>query len=222
MDSPVEGKTISMSGQAAVRPATDQETFWSRDFGNEYTQRNQVLPTDRAPFFAQVLSHTYGVQRIAELGANKGHNLDALHHLSGNYDLTGVELNPTAYAEMAQKKHIQSIQSAIQDFQPAPESFDLVFTCGVLIHINPDDLPLIYQTMYQSSRRYILINEYFNPSPVELPYRGHAGKLFKRDFAGEFLDQYAGRVSVVQYGFLWRRMDPAWDDTTWVLMEKTR
>jgi len=36
--------------------------------------------------------------------------------------------------------------------------------------------------------KYVLINEYFNPTPTEIVYRGHSAKLFKRDFAGEFLD----------------------------------
>ena len=39
-------------------------------------------------------------------------------------------------------------------------------------------------------QKYICIVEYYNPTPVEVIYRGHKGKLFKRDFAGEMLDKY--------------------------------
>ena len=64
---------------------------------------------------------------------------------------------------------------------------DLSFTSGVLIHINPDFVEKAYNVLYKSSRKYILICEYYNPSPVTLKYRGHENKLFKRDFAGEML-----------------------------------
>jgi len=67
-----------------------------------------------------------------------------------------------------------------------------------------------------------LMCEYYNPSPVEVNYRGHSGKLFKRDFAGEFLDKFSD-VKLIDYGFVYQR-DPAFpqDDLTWFLMEKTR
>jgi spore coat polysaccharide biosynthesis protein SpsF len=44
--------------------------------------------------------------------------------------------------------------------------------------------------------------------------------LFKRDFAGEMLEQFAD-LRLIDYGFAYRR-DPAFpqDDITWFLMEK--
>jgi len=46
--------------------------------------------------------------------------------------------------------------------------------------------------------------------------------LFKRDFGGEFIDCVGeDAVRVVDYGFFWRRLEPAWDDLTWTLFEKT-
>ena len=36
--------------------------------------------------------------------------------------------------------------------------------------------------------KYLLINEYYNPKPVSIDYRGHSERLYKRDFAGEILD----------------------------------
>jgi spore coat polysaccharide biosynthesis protein SpsF len=105
---------------------------------------------------------------------------------------------------------------------PVAETFDLVLVKGVLIHINPDLLPAVYDRLYRSSRRLILVCEYYNPSPVVIPYRGHADRLFKRDFAGEILDTYSDLV-LLDYGFAYRR-DPAFpqDDVTWFLMERRR
>jgi len=66
----------------------------------------------------------------------------------------------------------------------------------------------------------VLIAEYYNPSPMEIPYRGHSNKMFKRDFAGELMTRHPN-MTLVDYGFLYRR-DPNWpqDDITWFLMEK--
>ncbi|AFY35684.1 pseudaminic acid biosynthesis-associated methylase [Calothrix sp. PCC 7507] len=202
-----------------MRYKTEQELFWESEFGNEYTTRNQVLPEQRQPFFAQVLQKTYGVRTICELGANRGHNLQAIASLSSNFELTGVELNHAAFSELKTITGIQAIQSSIQEFE-ANKKFDLLFTSGVLIHINPDDLPIIYRKIYDSSSRYILINEYYNPQPVEINYRGHTGKLFKRDFASDLIEYHQGKLLVIDYGFLWQQIHPTWDNTTWFLMEK--
>ena len=90
----------------------------------------------------------------------------------------------------------------------------------VLIHINPEMLPLVYDKLFQSCGRYILIAEYFNPVPVEVEYRGHSKKLFKRDFAGEMLDRFSS-LKLVDYGFTYRRdLNFPQDDTNWFLLEK--
>lgn len=197
----------------------EQTKFWEGAFGNEYTERNAIRAEDRSRFFKKILEAAQGVSSIVELGANKGHNLEALHFLDPNLALTGVELNRKACNEMAAKAGINAVCSTIQDYQQS-DPFDLVFSCGVLIHLPPDDLPAIYQKMFDLSQKYILINEYYNPTPVEVPYRGHSERLFKRDFGGEFMDTVNNMVSVVDYGFLWKRVEPTWDDTTWWLFEK--
>ena len=178
-----------------MRSKTEQEIFWEGDFGTEYTERNRISLAQRQPFFAKILQTTYGVNTICELGANRGHNLQAIASLSPNFELTGVELNQSALIELEKITGVQSIKSSIQELE-VNISFDLIFTCGVLIHISPEDLHLVYQKMYELSSRYILINEYYNPVPVEINYRGHQGKLFKRDFAGELLEKYRGASQI--------------------------
>ena len=91
---------------------------------------------------------------------------------------------------------------------------------GVLIHLTPETLPAVYDTIHRASARFILLAEYYNPTPISIPYRGHSDRLFKRDFAGEFLDRHAD-VKLRDYGFVYHR-DPAFpqDDITWFLLEK--
>lgn len=91
----------------------------------------------------------------------------------------------------------------------------------MLIHINPEYLEQMYDVLYKSSRRWILVGEYYNPTPIEIAYRGHEGRLFKRDFAGELMDRYP-LLKIVDYGFVWHR-DAQFPlgDMTWFLMEKS-
>ena len=100
------------------------------------------------------------------------------------------------------------------------DDLDLVFTKGVQIHIHPDNLELAYSQIEKHSRRYVLIAEYFNPTPVEVEYRGHTGKLFKRDFAAELMSLYPSLV-LVDYGFCYH-LDPLYplDNISWFLLEK--
>jgi spore coat polysaccharide biosynthesis protein SpsF len=110
--------------------------------------------------------------------------------------------------------------SSLLDFKPKAPS-DFVLVKGVLIHLNPEVLPGVYELLHAASSRYICIVEYYNPSPVTIPYRGHSERLFKRDFAGEVLGKYAD-IKLRDYGFVYHG-DPNFpqDDLTWFLLEKS-
>jgi pseudaminic acid biosynthesis-associated methylase len=97
---------------------------------------------------------------------------------------------------------------------------DLVISSGVLIHMNPNILPNVYCTLYNCTKKYILIAEYYSSVPVEVEYRGNKQKLFKRDFAGEILDSYPD-LKLIEYGFIYHRDNifPQ-DDLTWFLLSK--
>lgn len=133
--------------------------------------------------------------------------------------MTGVEINKTAYERLKKIKNIRAYHSSIQEFHPT-QRYDLVFTKGVLIHINPEELQYIYDLLYKITKKYILIAEYYNPTPVEIAYRGHKGFLFKRDFAGEILDKYP-EIKLIDYGFVYH-IDNNFpqDDLNWFLLEK--
>jgi pseudaminic acid biosynthesis-associated methylase len=132
--------------------------------------------------------------------------------------LTGVESNETAFRALETIEGVRAVRSSLADFNPSGR-FDLVFTCGLLIHIAPEDLGAVYAKLASLSSSYLLLNEYFSPQPAEIDYRGHAGRLFKRDFAGEFLDSQPEFVSIA-YGFLWKRLEPAWDNSNWTLLRR--
>mgnify|MGYP002630022460 CR=1 FL=1 len=193
--------------------------FWAGQFGDEYIDRNisDQLFASNLHFFSNILKSCVSVTSIIELGANVGMNIKALKLLSPGSNLHAVEINKGAFNELS-KLECTAHNSAIEDFSIS-ETFDLVFTKGVLIHIAPENLDSVYSKMYELSNRYILIGEYYNPSPVELTYRGNEGKLFKRDFAGELLSMFSD-LKLVDYGFAYKRGPFPQDDITWFLLEK--
>ena len=91
---------------------------------------------------------------------------------------------------------------------------------AVLIHINTDELNLVYDKLVTATGRYLLVAEYYNPVPTSIQYRGHIDRLFKRDFAGVIMDRHPN-MKLLDYGFTYHR-DPNFpqDDITYFLMEK--
>ena len=149
-----------------------------------------------------------------------GNNLIALKSLVPDIKLDAIEINPIAKSrleEIVPNKNI--FEGSIIDYKPK-KRFDLVLIKGVLIHLNPEYLQDVYMKLFQSSTKYILLAEYYNPTPVEIEYRGFRDKLFKRDFAGEILAKYS-ELSLIDYGFCYHgdKLFPN-SDFNWFLMEK--
>lgn len=201
---------------------TEQESFWAGEFGTEYIQRNndsEFIASNLA-LFSKALRGVHGIDSCMEFGANIGLNLRALQLLFPGHEQHAIEINQQAAAALETIMARENIHvGSILDFAPT-RAWDLVLIKGVLIHINPEWLPQVYDSLHRSTGRYLLVCEYYNPIPVEITYRGRSDRLFKRDFCGEMLDRYPD-LSLVDYGFAWRR-DPNFpqDDTTWFLMEK--
>jgi pseudaminic acid biosynthesis-associated methylase len=200
---------------------TEQEAFWAGEFGSEYTDRNVGAGWIAAntALFAEVLRRTRGVRSAIEFGANIGLNLRALDVLIPGLDLAAVEINPSAANKLREWGRCEVHETSILEFTPQ-RSVDFSLIKGVLIHINPEELQTVYRKLYEATNRYVCVVEYYNPSPVALPYRGNDDRLFKRDFAGEMLDAFPD-LTLVDYGFCYHR-DPNFpqDDVTWFLMEK--
>ena len=200
---------------------TEQEYFWSGEFGDAYIERNQCEESlsSNIALFSKILNSTSSISSIIEFGANIGLNLEAMRHLLPGAELSGIEINEKAVNILKEIPQIYVYHSSILDFQPDRQR-DLVLIKGVLIHINPDELKNVYALLHKTSKKYIFIAEYYNPSPMEVTYRGYEGRLFKRDFAGEIMDQFPD-LSLVDYGFVYHRdCNFPQDDITWFLLKK--
>jgi spore coat polysaccharide biosynthesis protein SpsF len=205
-----------------MKYATEQEDFWAGTFGSDYIARNQGQDylASNLNFFSRIFQRLAKPTSIVEFGANIGMNLRALRLLFPEAQLSAIEINPDAAHQLRQFLGNENVHhGSILEFQPQT-TVDVSLIKGVLIHLPPESLPQVYDKLYAASHRYILVCEYYNPSPVSIPYRGHTNKLFKRDFAGELMDRYPD-VQLIDYGFVYRR-DPSFpqDDVTWFLMKK--
>jgi pseudaminic acid biosynthesis-associated methylase len=201
---------------------TEQEAFWAGEFGDEYVTRNhgEKLIAGNLALFTKILSGAYQIRSVIEFGSNIGLNLLAIRQLLPEVDLSAIEINRKAAQLVEHIAGVTVYNQSILDFIPDRQR-DFVFIKGVLIHINPEMLPQVYDLLYRTSSRYISLTEYYNPTPVSVPYRGHGDVLFKRDFAGEMLDRYED-LRLVSYGFSYHRDNNfPQGDANWFLLEKS-
>ena len=200
---------------------TEQEKFWVGKFGDDYIERSNrpYAISSNIALFSRIFSRTKSIESVIEFGANLGRNLVVIKELMPHAELSAVEINQKAVEKLklldVEKVYCQSILDYAVDYER-----DFVFTKGVLIHINPDRLQDVYDLLYKTSRRYICLAEYYNPTPVKVDYRGHKNKLFKRDFAGEMLDRFKD-LELLDYGFVYHRDNNfPQDDLNWFLLRK--
>ncbi len=154
------------------------------------------------------------LNRVLELGCNRGHNLVALREILGKEtELIGVEPGPYA-REIARAAGVDA-RDADAFGLPFPDGhFDLVFTAGVLIHVALEDLPRAMRKVYRCSRRYVLAVEYFSEQETAIPYRGHQSLLWKRDFLRHYQTLFR-ELTLVRQGYF-----DEWDRSNWWLLEK--
>jgi|SRR5208282_3251178 len=148
-------------------------------FGDQYTFRNPVEWRSRVDGFRSIFSG-FNVQRILEIGCNRGHNLVALSEILGpTAELVGVEPNLSAL-HLARRSTDKAgfLSGTIYDLPFKNGYFDLVFTCGVLIHIPLEKLPAALRELERVTARYFLLMEYYSEQDEEIVYRGERGLLW--------------------------------------------
>ena len=202
---------------------SDTVAFWQGEFGDGYTDRNPVTDQrikNSARLWNEVIGNLpfdYEIRSVMEVGANVGVNLLALARLLPKTRFFAVEPNDKARQQLVNSGVVDDLD-AYRGLGDAIGTVDLIFTCGVMIHVPPDDLLGFCRRIHEHAGRYIACIEYFAQEPEEKLYRGHAGKLWKRDFGSFWLDNFPDLVPL-GCGFAWKRMTGL-DDLTWWLLEK--
>ena len=199
----------------------EQTEHWKGRFGDQYIDRNKSedLLASYTAMWAKILAKTEGVNSALEIGANVGLNLDAISRLRPGVHCEAIETNELACRQLQRKGYVAH-NIAAQETWDAIVQYDLVFTRGVLIHVEPAYLPDVYKKMVGATSRYIVVAEYFAPQVEMIPYRGEMNRLWRNDFAADIMSRHHN-LRLVDYGFIWK-YDPTFsqDNITWFLMEK--
>lgn len=204
---------------------------WQGQFGQEYIKRNLATAeatTEAEAVFRRILQNSgisTEVESILEVGANIGINLTGLRRAFGSaIRLAALEPNTSAVEQLRSNTFLdleQVIEGSAYNLPLPDNTYDLVFTNGVLIHVPPDELPVAMREIARVSRKYVLCSEYFSHVPVEVTYHSESGLLWKRDFGRDYL-QHCSNLRVRDYGFIWQAEFPHFDDLNWWIFEKVQ
>ncbi len=181
---------------------TVQAQVWAGEFGRAYTDRNRLDVEDLNALW----SANYGITRreinqvflqdipknasFLEVGCNVGNQLLQLQEL-GYGNLSAVEIQ--SYAVEIAKSRVSKVairQGSALALPYGNDSFDVVFTSGVLIHVAPEDLPRAMEEIHRCAKTYIWGAEYYAPDVTQVNYRGHEKLLWKMDYARRYLEGF--------------------------------
>lgn len=191
---------------------TEQSKWWMGEAGRQYHARNRVRWEERIPFWNRI---TFKVQprSVYEVGCGPGWNLTCLRHF--RREVYGCDVNPIAVAQ-ARAAGLDVFQGdaleALANFQQP--TFDLVFTCGVLIHIPPQTLPAVMGSIVRASAHFVLAVEYEGDETM-VEYRGERDRLWRRHYGKLYEDMGLKLVESGQVG-----PKDGFDNCSWALLSK--
>ena len=170
-----------------------QQNFWSGKFGSSYIERNNSIDKINHAYriqtgisvediFKEIFGNLDKDLSILELGCNIGTKLQILNNM-GFKKLHGVEINQEA-ANLAQNNNpsFHIFNSSIEEFDSEKNHFDIVFTSGVLIHVDPNNITQIIKKMVNLSKKYIFGFEYFDENISEIKYRENNNVCWKMNY----------------------------------------
>jgi pseudaminic acid biosynthesis-associated methylase len=201
-------------------PANDTERIeqlWAGEFGNAYLHRNISAAEGRAPFWDGI-AERFAFGSVLEVGCTQGDNLIHLARHVPADEIWGVDINPVVLDHL--RGHVPGVNPVLgvaRDLPFPDDSFDLVVTVGLLIHIPDDTLERVMAELVRVSRRWILSGEYHADEQTEIVYRGHEHVLFKRDY-GTLYRQFHPELRLAEDRFLTK--DDGFDRVTYQVFEK--
>jgi pseudaminic acid biosynthesis-associated methylase len=201
----------------------EQLKFWKETYTDEYIKRNSEFDLALGIQGWKIITKRIKdpIERILECGSNIGRNINFLNHIYPTSKKSIIEVAQKPFQIVTSRYELEhTFNGPLLECDFPHNYFDLVFTNGVLIHIHPSEVLANMQKMYECSKKYILISEYFNRTPVTIEYRGELNKLFKSDFGKTFITNFD--VDLVDYGFLWGHIydSAGFDDITFWLFKK--
>jgi pseudaminic acid biosynthesis-associated methylase len=198
------------------------EQLWAGQFGDDYVERNSEAGADRQPWWTDLLDRLEPTTAL-EVGCNRGGNLQWVAQALGPANVTGIDLNAKALAILRERiPGVNALQAKARELPFADGTFDLVYTIGVLIHHAPEDLGPAMDEIVRVSARYVMCMEYFAEQEEEVPYRGHEGALYRRDYGRLYVERHP-ELELIERGSLGkngRRNRRGFDDAAFWIFER--
>ena len=137
----------------------------------DYTQRNE--DAFRCVGLINQIVKDLNCKSILEVGCNVGNNLMYFRGL----DVHGIDSSHYAI-NLAEKKYpfVKFHCGQAQNLPYTKDSFDMVFTRGMIIHIPPIERDRIRDELFRVSNRYIMNIEYYNNLEIAVNWREYGDK----------------------------------------------
>ena len=186
--------------------------LWRGSFGNDYHKRNMAaFASSKRERFWTKFYKAYPVRSVMEIGCGLGANL----RWQRAETIYGMDVNADAVRVANTIPGVVVAEQSIFDRGFHSHAFELVFTCGVLIHIERSQLGEAINEMVRISSKYIMAMEYESFQEQAIEYHGEAAALWKRPYRALISHQLdepiAGGYLTARQGF---------DRVTWSLWRK--
>ena len=209
-----------------------QTKVWEGKFGDEYTKRNTFnsysewntvykkrFGITKENLNKIFLNHLSKEIRILEIGCNIGNQLKCLYKI-GFKKLSGIDIQHDCLQKIKKNfNSINSIEATVYNLPFKSNSFDLVFTNNVLVHIPPKKLKNVLREMYRVSESWIWGSEYYSKNYKKIIYRGNKNLLWKANFANIFLKRFKD-LRLIKHKFLINKLNNEETDSMFLLKKK--
>jgi SAM-dependent methyltransferase len=158
----------------------NREKFWKNIRKHYYTTNTGRVSRDLIVDFVK----SNNISSILELGCNSGGNLLAISKSLPDVRLVGLDICERAieYGREVEKNPADLLVGSIYDLSRFDDdSFDLVFTRGVLLHTNHEKMPIVVKDMLRISNKYVFHMEQHGEPKI----RSYSKKIphsFSHDF----------------------------------------
>ena len=149
------------------------------DLWNDYTDENKNSIQEELSKFIYHITLGIGAKNVLEAGCNVGNNLNGFPH---SFNVNGIDMNEKAL-NIARKRYptFHFDNGSILKMPYDDLQFDLVFTRGVLIHINQNEMPNVIQELFRVSKKWIINMEYFGEDEKMIDWKRGKELLWYRN-----------------------------------------
>lgn len=150
---------------------------YNEELWNQYTDDNITQKNPSGLIYQQAVS--LGARSVLEVGCNVGNNLK---DFPSDFRVCGIDLNK--YALEKARKRFPNFEFKLASADKIPyhdNSFDLVFTRTVLIHIPEHIMKKTMDEMYRVSKKWIMNMEFYNDTETMINWQRGKDLLWYRN-----------------------------------------